>query len=1019
MTVAILHLSDIHIKSDSDPILLKAKDIASCIFKSLPTASHVVIVVSGDIAYSGKPEQYALAEIFLEEIKKNIQEESDKDIIFILTPGNHDCDFSKNNSVRDILISTLENQEYKSLDDNFIQTCTSIQEDFFKFRESIEKGQKTKGDNLWRTTEIEVDGKKLVFDSLNISWVSRLEENSSKLIFPFERYKDNADEACDVRILTLHHPLNWFNQIIYRPFRRFIRKVGNIVISGHEHEGNVGIITETETDTSAFVEGCALQGHHGIDGSAFNIIILDLKNGKFSATQYELTSTSYTPKEEASWADYKELPSKRNSQFMLTEEFQSVLDDPGGFFKHPFKAKISLSDIYIYPDLRKIGLDDGRRRVFNSSHNLRNPEYLGDGALIEGEEKSGCSSLIYQLYKHYYEIGYTPLLIKGKEIKKVADREIAEIIQRAVITQYGQSAVNLFEQQSKKQKILFIDGLDRSPIKSAEARASVCTAFRNRFKHLIVTVGEMFELREMLNSDTTRSLSGIEHYKMQPFGHVLRGQLITRWLSLGSDGTIDEAGLIAQRDQAERLIGAIMQKNVIPSLPLYLLTLLQSIGAGHSGDFKESALGHYYQYLLTEAFQQSGIKADKLNEIFQYSTRLAWYFHTLSKRELSDLELRKFNDDFTKQWHTVDFSKQLDVLLEARVLCKAGEDYAFRYPYIYYFLKGKYISDNLSDISIREYITHCCNHLYVRDYANTILFLAHHSTDNFVLESISLSLKNPFRDQSPIRFNGDTGLVSELIAKAPQLTYSGESPAAHRDRQNALQDQLDNGQDGLAEKEEDSTELSLVAQLTMLFKTTDILGQVLKNQYSQIHRARKQELVGQIFDGPLRAVATFYNYFNNNPDALLSEIEFALQKKGDVENPEVRKAIAQKVVANIIQFVTYGFLMRAAQSAGSDPLLEDVNSVVKLDKSAAYRLIELGIILDSPKDIPHQKLEALFKEIKNDPVAGRVLQIMVLNHLYMFKTKESDMQWINSCLEINLDMQHAIAYQEKRSKLTN
>jgi hypothetical protein len=111
--------------------------------------------------------------------------------------------------------------------------------------------------------------------------------------------------------------------------------------------------------------------------------------------------------------------------------------------------------------------------------------------------------------------------------------------------------------------------------------------------------------------------------------------------------------------------------------------------------------------------------------------------------------------------------------------------------------------------------------------------------------------------------------------------------------------------------------------------------------------------------------------------------------------------------------------MRAAQSAGSDPLLEDVNSVVKLDKSAAYRLIELGIILDSPKDIPKQKLEELFKEIKNNPVAGRVLQIMVLNHLYMFKTKEADMQWIHSRLEINLDMQHAIAYQEKRSKLTN
>ncbi|MBK7491530.1 MAG: hypothetical protein IPI17_05600 [Nitrosomonas sp.] len=113
-----------------------------------------------------------------------------------------------------------------------------------------------------------------------------------------------------------------------------------------------------------------------------------------------------------------------------------------------------------------------------------------------------------------------------------------------------------------------------------------------------------------------------------------------------------EATSIARLDQAEKLMNAVMQKAIIPAIPLYLLTLLQSIDAGRSGDFKESALGYYYQYLLTEAFQNSGVKSDKLTELFQYSVYLAWEFHHQGKRELSELDLRAFNERFSNEWHT-------------------------------------------------------------------------------------------------------------------------------------------------------------------------------------------------------------------------------------------------------------------------------------------------------------------------------------------------------------------------------
>lgn len=1019
MTAVVLHLSDIHIKTAKDPILHRGAEIAATVFSSLPAASHVFIIVSGDIAFSGTASEYELAKKLLESIRDTIKQEASCPVSFVLAPGNHDCDFSNPAKARKMLVESLEKQEHLEVDDSIIDICTGIQQNFFAFREALENRSDVTDDKLWRINRFKVEGKALEFDCLNISWVSKLKEEPGRLYFPIGRYSEEKLEQADVRLIVLHHPLNWFSQNSYRPFRTFVRKVSNIIISGHEHQGNVGLISDAETDTSAFVEGCVLQGDkRDLTDSSFNVVVLDLGLSQFTSTKYNWDGKRYSANEEGSWSDYHDLPAKRVNPFSIEREFEEMLDDPGAFFKHPGRANVGLSDIYVYPDLRRIGNGEDRRRVYVSSSRLLSPEVTADGALIEGEEKAGCTSLLYQLYRQYHDRGFVPLLIKGKELRKVSDADIDNLIRRSVEKQYGGNQVEAFTQLSRTQKLLLLDNFDESPMKAADARVDLLCALRKRFGHLAITVGDMFEMREMLDGDASRALVSLTHYKIQPFGHALRAQLIARWLSIGADGSVDEAASIARLDRAEKLMNAVMQKAVIPSVPLYLLTLLQSIDAGRSGDFKESSLGYYYQYLLTEAFQSAGVKPDKLTEFFQYSAHLAWEFHIQSKRELSESDLREFTVRFSKEWTTVDFKTMLEILLKSRVLCKVGEDYAFRYPYIYYYLKGQFLSENLSDLDVRAYIGHCCQHLYVRDHANTVLFLAHHTNDDFVLKSIAESLHCLFKDRSPVRFDGDTGAVNQLIEDAPKLVYSGESPAEHRARRNSMEDQLDDGHDGLVDSEEESEDLSLVAQMTMLFKTTEILGQVLKNKYSKIQRGHKGALLDDLFSGPLRAIRDFYDFFEKNPDALVVEIEAAIQRKGKVDSEEERKAIARKVVASLIQLVTFGFLMRASQSVNSESLMEDVREVVKKNGSPAFKLIEAGILLDSPRAIPRQFLKQLFTEVKKDLIANRVVQIMVLNRLYMFKTTEQDMQWLNQELKIDLEIQHTIAYQEKQRRLT-
>lgn len=1020
MTAVILHLSDIHIKTAKDPILQRGPAIAAATFASLPSAAHVFIVCSGDIAYSGTADEYQAASGLFAAIEEAIRNETDCPISFVLAPGNHDCDFDKNSSARKILVESMEKSETSDIDDSVIQICTGVQDQFFQFRESLEKCSSTHDDKLWRSSTFEVEGKTLAFDCLNISWVSKVREDIGRLFFPVEQYSKKTFDQADVRLVVLHHPLNWFNQSIYRTFRTFVRKLANIVVSGHEHQGTVGLIDDAESASSAYIEGCVLQGDkNDLSDSSFNVVVLDLGLSQFASTRYVWNGQQYLVNEDGSWLDYHDLPAKRTNPFGISPDFQETLEDPGAFFKHPGRKNVGLSDIYVYPDLRKVGNGEDRRRIFVSSRQLLLPEFTADGILIEGEEKAGCTSLLYQLYRQYHERGFVPLYVKGKDLKKVTDPEIDKLIKRSVEQQYGPAQVDAFMQHSRSQKLLLLDDFDDSPMRAGDARAGLLGALRKRFGHLVVTVGDMFEMREMLDGDASRALIALTHYKLQPFGHVLRGELISRWLSLGADGTVDEGDTIARLDQAEKLMNAVMQKAVIPAIPLYFLILLQSMDAGRSGDFKESALGDYYHYLLTEAFQSSGVKPDKLTELFQYSAYLAWEFHHQGKQELAEADLQVFNVRFSKEWHTVSFESRLEVLLKTRVLCKVGEDYAFRYPYIYYYLKGQYLSENLPDVTVRAYIQQCCRHLYVRDHANTVLFLAHHTNDDFVLQSIADALHNLFQGRSPVKFDGDTAAINMLIQDAPKLTYSGEKPAEHRSRRNKLEDQLDDGHDGLLEAEEEADKLSLIAQITMLFKTTEILGQVLKNQYSKIQRSRKSALLENLFNGPLRAIRDFYEFVEKNPDSLVAEIDAALQRKGKVETTEGRTAIARKVVAGLIQIVTYGFLMRTSQSVNSESLFEDVKDVVRKANTPAFKLIELGMTLDSPRVIPRQALKQIFLDVKKDLVASRVVQIMVLNRLYMFKTSEQDMQWLSKELEIDLVTQHAITYQDKQKHLTS
>jgi predicted MPP superfamily phosphohydrolase len=314
MSALILHLSDLHMEDEADPVALRSKAIAGVLNPYLPAAYAVFIAVSGDIGQSGRKEEYEVAARLLKKIKAEIKNEKDIPVEFVMVPGNHDCDFSEDQAVRNAILKDLSTH-VGNMPSSLIELATEVQRNYFNFRQDlISHSSLLHDDPLWTVQEFVVEGKTIWFDSLNAAWMSTKIEKPGAVFFPFEAYKDSFKPGdADMRIGVMHHPLNWFGQINYQNFRTFVQTLNDVVISGHEHSGNAGVRSDARGDDCVYIEGCALQVKRRTQ-SAFNVIELRFDPDQIGYEKYELNGDRYEGTSEQSWFPMRPLPLRAGSE---------------------------------------------------------------------------------------------------------------------------------------------------------------------------------------------------------------------------------------------------------------------------------------------------------------------------------------------------------------------------------------------------------------------------------------------------------------------------------------------------------------------------------------------------------------------------------------------------------------------------------------------------------------------------------------------------------------------------------
>ncbi len=967
MKVGILQLGDLHFENSD--YLDRIDSIFSACEYDLRQSSYLFITIVGDIAKKGHVEEFIKAKQFIDTLQAKIKNKINLlQIKLVIVPGNHDCCFDKVKATRKDVIKACRVDLIE--EEDYFEDATLVQNNFWSFYSSIMNEVPDDKISFKKEFTPSVSYSKIIFHCYNSSWMSEINEVYGNIVIPENKFLSNNAEA--ITISLFHHPINWLSPNTRNNnrarFEEHIINTSNIVLYAHEHDKGGAKNIFQKSNKVIFSEGKAFQKDNSND-SGFNYLDIDLKEKKVTCKLYKSDSCQYIADTEETY----EFNQKEKREFVIKNEFQNKIESLNIPLKHSKKAKLQLGDIFIYPDLEPIK-DDNIIQYPNSKeiiHKIK--ENTNVKIVIEGEEQSGKTSLLFSLYKKFYDIGYCPIYLRGKYIN---DTKVKDIVKKILKEQYYNNEFSLYIQQSKK--VLLLDNLHKSPLNS-KYRAKLLKNLSEHFDYIVITTNS--SMIANLATDEITILKDFDKYKILPLGHEKRGELIEQWLRIGeNEMTIQEEHLLKLMQTRLDEINSLIGNKLMPSFPIFILTLLQGLDAQiFPQDYSQTSYAHCYHALITAGLVKEGLK-DELTSYFNLLKELSFFIFSSSSDLFSKTTFEDFFNEFKGTYFINHSSGQvLSNLSKANIIKYDDENYTFSYKYIFYYLVAQKISANIE--KYKKMIEGLCDNIHIEKNANILIFLTHHSKAQLLLDNIILASELPFENSKPITLDKNdsfSSFISEFLQNVKNDIIEERDPKQEVKKDLKRKDDIERSRIEKESKEEDLT--PEIVEISQAFRTIKILGQIVKNQKGDFEKDKLSELVESAYRTCFRFVGFFTKILQDDKDIIIKAISEELEEKSTCDRIEI-----EKTVITFLQFISYRVcidsftnLMFAVGSKGMDELYENVTK--KIDTSAAK--IVTFAIKSYYGSINTEELKQLFKEVENNHIAQSILRIYVRKHLY-------------------------------------
>lgn len=921
MKILMLHLSDLHINGQSysedqfiDPIISALAE--------LPKFDRAIIVFSGDVAFSGKADEYLHAEHFMGKLITKIKRRylQDRVVNTVIVPGNHDIDFGGISRSRSDMAKVRK--EERKMDQ--LREDTQKMRNFFNFAKS---NRVFKNSKLVEPVVFDFDGYKIQFNLVNSAPFSIFndpnDDNDQSLHYlPIEEInkleKKSEASAC---FTVMHHSPSWFDYNSQQALRHIISIDSSALFVGHDHIQHAEFVNVDGTNDCLIIRGGSIDPNKS---GEFNCILLDTDTSTY--TTYDCISENcevYTVTKQ------QEIQVERgyiHGGFQIKKEYLTKLNSANIVGKN-------IGETIIFPRLIQFGenVEEGfiEEKKLETYEEFENSIQNKQVCLIEGAGLSGKTQLLKYIYLQYFD-KKLPLYIDADNFPK--NSTINNIIKQAFAEQYSDKMMEFskYMQLPRAEKIILVDNIHR--LKDPD---SLIDKLHESYSQVICTlmIAPKVDIRDML-FEASQS-EEVCRFRIENFYYEKRMALINKACHvLHSD--LSELELQHKASELNSFIEK--QLSLFNITPHFILNYCLNDALRAHGDSNDmNAFGEVFKANLVKAFEVSSkIKVDTaffiLGDIAYYIMAQKEYPLTI---ERFDSLVRNYNEEYGQSVNPNNF---LNDLLEAQIIQFVDETkIKFCSLNILAYFAGKSISDVKGTLGGQTLIKSLVKNICFGINAEVLQFVIAFNNDNSLLDMLMEEINSYFVDLEEFSFDKNN---------LPYLCKSSAELQLVAPNQNIKKEEVDR-----IEKHEkkvashnidiidifDYSEADLerfVNKQIRLRKLGILTAQLYSNFYYIIPIKDKEKYVQAIYSQPNQIIYYVLRPFAMDFNAMIDEVYNDLQQ----ENCSLTKDQLVKLTIAISEDVILNTYDYTARNCGTSETITSLNNYAT-DSNTNYKIL--------------------------------------------------------------------------------
>ena len=526
--LCIVQLTDFHFGKELQANSCKRVDDILETIKTNIKSGTVLLLVTGDIAYSGKKNEYRSASLFFDYLVEQLGKLEYHSKVYIL-PGNHDVQDPRKSTER------FADSQY----DLDIKKMASFYEFANKYDNRFVLGQPEPITFEVEGTPVSISG----FNSAPLSTIVGDDKGFHLLRTAQCGLLDNTPDS-GLHIFASHHGPEWFRDNDRLSLERLLSDSIDFAFFGHEHMGQSRCVGGLSGESCVVVRGGTYSFYDDAQ-STYKMLLIrfgELGSYEFVERVYDWEASGQVHALVDEGRSYRRYI-KSKTYFRPRPEFVNEL------FKSEGNSNESFKDSFVFPSLKEeiaTGTKDGELRindqkVITDIHSFM--ELLLDAKTLEihSDIRAGKSSLLKAIYRESLAMGYSPLLLTPDYSTGSITRTLSTIIE----DQYGDTreAAEHFRRIPREKVLLLVDDFDS--LKRKTKKSDVIKSMLETAGNIVLITANSFtfELDETVEVD-------FRHLLICPWTKNKRDELIQkRCKGTGlSDAQVDE--LIAIVDKA-------------------------------------------------------------------------------------------------------------------------------------------------------------------------------------------------------------------------------------------------------------------------------------------------------------------------------------------------------------------------------------------------------------------------------------------------------------------------------------